>query len=258
MRPEEIAAYVGAAAWLPHLIQWGYHYFAKPLLTISLGRKIEIGFTQLGPILNIQMAFCVENKDMIVDEIKIDIQHQEGERRCFTWYGLGENVSEITDNLGNKQTVRKDQKEPIAIKVSKDGLIEKSVRFQDPRYHREIQIQMGELKDQARYILQKQIEPEVAISELFSSKQYLQACEGRRQHFWWKAGGYSVRVGVQSKKSFLQDEAEFRFDLTQNDINLLQANCALVEAAVKNDLGKGLPDYEPIPTKWRWVYVEKI
>lgn len=256
MKPEEVAAYVGAAAWLPQIIHWGYNYFVRPKLTISIGRQVEIGFTNLGPIFNVPLAFSVANKDLILDKIEVSICHQGGECHDLTWHGLGETFSEITDNHGNKQTVGKNQSAPIAIKVSTIGLFEKSVRFQDPIYHKENRQLMDELKDHARYLYRK--DSASAASELFSSKQYIQLHEKRLKHFYWKAGRYSVRIKASSQSEFVQITPNFEFDLSDSDINLLSVNCQLIGVSIQNDLGKGNPEYRPEPTKWRWVYVNRI
>jgi len=48
MTPAEIAAYIGAAAWLPQIATLIYRYFVQPVVTIIPDKYAEVGFTSLG------------------------------------------------------------------------------------------------------------------------------------------------------------------------------------------------------------------
>jgi len=109
LKPEEIAAYIGAAAWAPQIIAWLYKALIRPKLRVVPGQFGEVGFTNYGPIFNVRMAFFVENHDLIIDGIDITLRHTDGESHEFRWAGLGETFSEITDSSGKKQIVSKDQ-----------------------------------------------------------------------------------------------------------------------------------------------------
>jgi hypothetical protein len=134
MTPAEIAAYIGAAAWLPQIATWAYRKFVQPAVTIVPDKYAEVGFTPFGPIFNVRMAFSTENKDLIVDGFELLLRHSDGDTRTLRWSGLSETFSEITDAAGNRQVVSRDQT-PIALKIGTESLIEKFVRFQEPRYH---------------------------------------------------------------------------------------------------------------------------
>jgi hypothetical protein len=60
-------------------------------------------------------------------------RHEDGDARVFRWAGLSETFSEIRDNAGNRQVVSREQT-PIALKIGTESLVEKFVRFQEPRY----------------------------------------------------------------------------------------------------------------------------
>ncbi|HQU09324.1 MAG TPA: hypothetical protein PLV25_05120, partial [Opitutales bacterium] len=107
LKPEEIAAYIGAAAWLPQILAWIYRAVVKPKLRVVPNQMAEVGFTSFGPIFNVRIAFFVENRDLIIDGIDLVVRHEGGEERMFRWAGLGETFSEITDAAGNKQIVSK-------------------------------------------------------------------------------------------------------------------------------------------------------
>ena len=61
----EVLAILGASAWLPQLVVFISKKFSKPKLTIIPDKDVEIGFTSLGPIFNIQIAFLAEKKKQI-------------------------------------------------------------------------------------------------------------------------------------------------------------------------------------------------
>jgi hypothetical protein len=130
LKPEEIAAYIGAAAWVPQIVAWIYRAVVKPNLRAIPNLTAEIGFTSLGPVFNVRMAFIVEKRDLIIDGIELVVRHEDGEEKMFRWAGLAETFSEITDSAGNKQIVSKDQT-PIAIKAVKESVLDKFVPFKN-------------------------------------------------------------------------------------------------------------------------------
>ena len=52
MTAADIAAYIGAAAWLPQIGAWIYNAVSRPELKIVSAGQIEIGFSMFGPIAN--------------------------------------------------------------------------------------------------------------------------------------------------------------------------------------------------------------
>jgi hypothetical protein len=133
-KPDEIAAYIGAAAWLPQILTWLYNKLSKPKVIIVPDKTAEIGFTRFGPIFNLRMAIASENRDVIINSLEMILTHEDGETRKFLWSGFSETFSEITDEDGRRQVVSRDQT-PIALKISTQILTEKFFRFQEPRYH---------------------------------------------------------------------------------------------------------------------------
>ena len=138
MTPTEIAAYIGAAAWLPQIAAWVYGVFVKPVITIVPDRYAEVGFTSYGPIFNVRMAFASDRKDAIIDGFELKFRHADGDTRTLRWSGLNETFSEIRDEAGNRQQIVSRDQIPIALKIGTASLVEKFVRFQEPRYHEAI------------------------------------------------------------------------------------------------------------------------
>ena len=67
----DIIACLGAAAWIPQIITWGYKAITKPVLTITPDRTVSIGHTILGPIFNLRLSINVDKKDTLIDFIEL-------------------------------------------------------------------------------------------------------------------------------------------------------------------------------------------
>lgn len=255
MKPEEIAAYIGAAAWLPQIISWLYRYFNKSKLRIVLDQFASVGFTNYGPIFNIRMAFFVENRDIIIDGIDMIIRHQDGESRVFRWAGLGETISEITDSFGNRQIVSKDQT-PIAIKISTQAFLEKMVRFQDPRYHESDAVLTQTLVEHFNFLKQKN--PETFVPEVLGSKEFSAVVGNRKKTFCWKQGRYELEIQPSSQQPFKLKQAKFSFELSSLDVGMLEKNIPLIETEIGNVVSSNLSDFKAEAFNWQWQNVRML
>ncbi len=255
MKPEEIAAYIGAAAWVPQIVVWIYKAIIKPKLRVVPNQFGEVGFTNYGPIFNVQMAFFVENRDLIIDGIDLTVRHSDGESHEFRWAGLGETFSEITDASGNKQIVGKDQT-PIAIKVGTTSLLEKIVRFQEPRFHSADGKTTRELI--AHFGFLKQRDPNGFVPQVLASKEFFTVVEQRQKWFWWKPGRYEVTLKPTSPQSFNLEGASFAFELTSVEVDSLRKNIPLIQTEISNILMSNVPNSTPEPITWQWANVAML
>lgn len=253
MMPAEIAAYIGAAAWLPHIATWIYRRFVQPVVTIVPDKYAEVGFTSVGPIFNVRMAFSAENKDLIIDGFELLLRHSDGDVRTLRWSGLSETFSEITDAAGNRQVVSRDQT-PIALKVGTESLIEKFVRFQEPRYHETDRPVMSNLI--AHFNFLKRSCPRDYVAQTLSSDKLFSVLETRKSSFWWKPGRYEITLKLSSPKKFRITHSEFHFDLTSIDIDRLKQNVATLDSDLRNIISSNLPDFEAQPVTWNWANVD--
>ena len=255
MKPEEIVAYIGAAAWLPQILTWIYRAVVKPRLRVVPDLMAEVGFTNFGPIFNIRMAFFVENRDLIIDGIDLVIRHEGGEERMFRWAGLGETFSEITDSAGHKQIVSKDQT-PIAIKVVTQSLLEKFVRFQEPRFHTADGTTTRTLVSHFNFLKQKS--PDGFVPQVLDSKEYFSVVEQRQKWFWWKPGRYELTLKPSSPQKFKLVGSTFAFELQEVDVDFLRRNLPLVDTDIRNVIMSNIPDTEPEPITWNWANVTML
>lgn len=252
MKPEEIAAYIGAAAWLPQIAVWLYRAIVKPKLRVVPDQFAEVGFTALGPIFNVRMAFLVENRDLIIDDLELVARHEDGESRTFRWAGLGETFSEITDSSGNRQIVSRDQS-PIALKVVVQALLEKTVRFQEPRFHQADAITTKALVTHFNFLKQKT--PDNFVSDVLESKEFFSVVDSRQKWFFWKAGQYTLTLKPTSPQKFKLVESTYSFELSVADIEQLRKNIPTIDFEIKNVINSNIKDYKAAPVVWQWANV---
>jgi hypothetical protein len=255
MKPEEIAAYIGAAAWLPPITTWLYKFFIRPKLRVVPEQFGEVGFTRLGPIFNIRMAFFVENRDIIIHGIELTLRHEDGESRSFRWAGLAETISEITDASGNRQIVSRDQA-PIAVKISPQTHFEKFVRFQEPRFDATDGPVTQSLVAHFNYLKQKNAE--TFVLEVLDSKEFFTVVEARKKWFWWKQGRYTVEIKPSSPQVFKLIDSSFDFELSSVDIDRLKKNIPAIDTELRNVISSNLNDFKPQPLNWQWANVRML
>lgn len=254
MSPQEIAAYIGAAAWLPQIGKWIYQRVITPVVVIVPSDSVEVGFTSFGPICNVRLALSAENKDVIIDGFELLLRHADGDQRTLRWAGLAETLSEITDAEGRKQQTVSREQLPVALKIGTESLIEKVFRFQEPRYHETDRKNFAALLSHFNYLKQTHVDPNIFVPAALSSKECLDVVNGRRNAFWWKAGKYSVDVRISSPRKVLISNSSFSFALAPVEIEQLQRNIAMVETDLTNTIRSNLSDFKADPLYWNWVY----
>ncbi len=252
MTPTEIVAYIGAAAWFPQIATWIYRRVVQPIVTILPDNYAEVGFTSYGPIFNMRMAFSADNKDLIIDGFELLLTHSDGDTYILRWAGLKETFSEITDALGNRQVIERDQT-PIALKIGTESLIEKFVRFQETRYHETDRPVISNLI--AHFNFLKKSNPENYVPESILSKEFYSVLETRKKSFWWKPGHYQITLRLSSPKKFKLAHSQFDFKLTSVDIDRLKENLTNIEIDLKNIIQSNLPDSKSEDINWNWANI---
>lgn len=254
MTSAEIAAYIGAAAWLPHIGSLIYRKVVKPTVTIVPDKYAGVGFTSYGPIFNVRMMFSAENKDLIIDGFELLLVHSEGEKRTLRWSGLSETFSEITDTSGNRQVVSRDQT-PIALKIGIESLLEKFVRFQEPRFHEIDRPYMSDLLAHFNFLKRSSPEPADYVAQTLTSKELFKVLDARKKHFWWKPGRYQIKLKLSSPKKFKLAHSDFHLDLTAVDVDRLKQNADTIEIDLRNVISSNLPDAKAQPLNYNWTNV---
>jgi hypothetical protein len=198
------------------------------------------------------MAFASDRKDAIVDDFELVLRHADGDTRTLRWSGLREDFSEIRDDAGNRAMVSREQN-PIALKIGKESLVEKFVRFQEPRYHETVRPAFSSLQTQFNFL--KRNDPEY-VSKTLASKELFELLETRRKSFWWKAGRYDITIKLSSPREFRLTQSQFAFDLTSIDIDRLRQNLEALTTFQQNVINSNLPDFQEQPVDWNWASVD--
>src|SRR4030067_2916056 len=95
-------AILGALAWTPHLIDGFKYWFLNSKIRIITQKSVEIGFTTFGSIFNLRLAFAVENKDIVISDIKVRLKHESGDERVLEWQGITQHLGKMkTPNAGD-------------------------------------------------------------------------------------------------------------------------------------------------------------
>ena len=250
----EIAAYVGAAAWLPPIAYWIHGWLVKPVVQIVPERQIELGFTTFGPIFNVRVALSARRKDAVIDRMWIELRHEGGELRRLTWTGMRETFSEITDAAGNRQLVEKDQP-AIALKVGTALLTEKFVRFQDLRFHKGLRPLRNALLDHLIYLKGQEADLPEAV---MASRELHDVVEFYKSSFWWKPGRYTVQFGIESRERAGLQAQTLGAELTQHDVDALQHNLDLIAPGFENELRFPSTDLQLRILPWTWRYIPLV
>ncbi|MEE9269388.1 MAG: hypothetical protein V3V49_03920 [Candidatus Krumholzibacteria bacterium] len=177
----EIAAFVGAAAWLPHLITWTYKAATKPRLTIIPDKTAQIGFTTLGPILNVRLALVVESKDVIVTKLFVKLRHETGEQREFSWRGMTETLSAIRDRSGIQQGSFEKDQAAIALKVSTSTLVEMFFRFREEKFSEHVDPLFQEALRHKNYLESQKTDYH---DDFLKSEKYFALVNAHKELFW--------------------------------------------------------------------------
>lgn len=244
----DIAAYIGAAAWIPPIAALFYSRFVRPAVEIVPEKQVELGFTSYGPILNIRLALSSARKDATVDTIWADVRHSSGDVHRLTWTGMKETFSEITDTAGNRQRVERDQP-AIAIRLTTSILNEKFVRFQDLAFHEGARPKINTLAEHIAYLAGQSGATSQAVT---ASKQFFDITEYFKSSFWWKPGCYTIEFGVSGRDNPQLRADRFAFELMQHDVDAFRQNLDLIKVEVDNTLSTWLPEYTPQPVPWQW------
>jgi hypothetical protein len=244
----ELLAILGALAWLPQLITIISRQLTKPKLSIITDEDIEIGYTTLGPIFNMQIAFLAESKRVVIRTVEIELIHSNNATQNFTWDWFEETLHTVNIPQSGLIPTKKNQK-AIAINVDPDSLIEKKIGFQQNSF-----------KDEQRKLVQLTTEEFLNIynagddvNQIRSKNTFNKLKEYYRNGFNWKIGDYRAKITVKLSdgQSF---ESEVKFQLTSLDIKTIEPNIKIAQKLVDKEYGAEVET----DNNWFWVDTKKM
>ena len=236
-------AILGALAWTPHLLNLLRDWLTKSKVRVITQREVELGFTTYGPIFNIRLAFSVENKDIVISDLKIRLTHESGEERVFEWQGITQHMGKMTLPDSSAMPFEKEQS-VLAIKLNQKDIEERFVKFQDPAYLATQREYASKAAKKMAYLkAEEKYKPEAFLRESEMTDLY----SFNKHAFSWKSGKYTASIEMQSPEQFdLVDNVRV-FDLTPLDIEKMEKNKDLLELDYKRIIAGG---EEKIT--WQW------
>jgi hypothetical protein len=162
---------------------------------------------------------------------------------------MRETFSEIKDQSGNMQFVERDYS-PIALVLSRFGVIERFFRFQAPTFHSKHKTLLRVATDHQAYL--RTTKPDYH-EELLKSKQVHEVFEFYDQYFFWKSGRYTVKFSVKSPSKVILSESKYVFELKAYEVDDLKKNLPIIKIEATNIVKSDIEGFKPEVVKWRWV-----
>jgi hypothetical protein len=248
----KIIAYIGAAAWVPHIAYLAYKFFITPKVRIIPDETASIGFTSYGPIFNLNLAISTSRKDVIINKIFAEIKHEDGSSYKFEWKGWTESISEIKNYSGEKAVVEKVQP-ALAIKVPTLSLTEKFVRFQEKKFHENFNEVYDNFEEQFIYLKNNDAD---FIKKSLASKEFQDMLDFYKSQFCWRNGKYKVSFKIETPERFKLIDNNFQFELKQYDIDRLSLNNDNIKLDYSEIIKSNQEDYEMKTVPWVWRNVK--
>ncbi len=243
---------IGAAAWIPQLVRMIASLVRKQVVFLATSGQCEIGFTELGPIFNIQTVIAVNSKEILIDSIEIEIQHESGSRQKFLWHEINESKGQIVIPGTLNQPLFKEM-QAIAVKVVSTDLKDILLKNRMERYTSEMRKYADKFnQERRRLIINNVYNPQAfyASAIVQDMQAYMQS------QMIWKKGKYTASfvIHVSAAKPII-NSPKLSFDLTDEDIVLMQSNCTSSIPALLRNVCYG--DAAPqTPNEWNWLNKE--
>ena len=245
----QVAAILGALAWLPHLIKLIKDAVTRPKIRIIAERTAEIGYTSLGPILNLRIAFSLRHRDIVISSIKIKFKHESGEERIFSWQGIVQRLGQMGTPEAGLIPWEKEHS-VLAIKLTEKEVEERLIRFQENDYHtnkekydNSVAKKLTYLKGKAKY------DPD----EFLQSEEMKDLVSFIKHWFNWKQGKYTITFEMESPEAFDLTDNVYEFSLNPLNIESLEANKELILLLFEDLFKIGTEGYQPHRPNWNWV-----
>jgi hypothetical protein len=244
----EIAALVGAAAWLPQIGQWIYRLVTRSKVVLVPVRNFEVGFSPFGPMLNLRAAIGAERKDATITLATASLRHERGRAINLHWTSFTETFSQMRDKSGETTEIEREQV-ATALRISTAILTEKFIRFQDVEFQNEALKQLNDsnaLKDRLS-------SAEGFGSTMIASKEFTSLIGHYRHGFCWEAGMYELVINLHLLGVSKPAVARMTFALDPRMVDRLRENLELVERGFRSQLAD-----EEVPTGVQYYWATPL
>ncbi len=246
----DLAAVVGALAWLPPIFVAIRGWMTRPQVRVITQPSPEIGFTTLGPILNLRVALTVTHKDIVITGIRLRVTHESGEQAFFSWRGIVQRMGTMNYPQVGAVPFEKELN-VLAMKISQKDVEERFIRFQSLDFlERKAELDAISVK---KLTHMRQAQPFDADAFL-KSQEMSDVYAHVRQSFSWKPGGYRLQVLLESPDPFAIVDDEYAFNLSPLDSQNVADNLRHVEQFFANEVVPQAPGVPATQIAWKWVY----
>lgn len=256
MTATDLAALVGALAWAPPIISAIRSWLTTPTLRIITQPTPETGYTSLGPILNLRLAFTVKHQDIVITGIKLKLLHESGEELTFAWRGIIQRMGQFNYPQMGMVPFEKELN-VLAMKVAQKDIEERFIRFQA--------LSFLEKKARLEAIANKKLawhrqNDTLNVAEFMKNQEMMDIYENARQSFNWKPGNYRLSILIDSPDSFKLHGNEYEFTVSALQTQELSSNLNQIEKSYLHEInppkgqseeGKQVSEDE---VNWKWVY----
>ncbi len=241
-------AIIGALAWLPHLLSILTKYISKPVVRMIPPKGVDIGFTSFGPIFNLHLAFSVKNKDIVLSNLKVQLQHEGGDTHEFHCEGIDQTL--MTMKVPDGPALPYEKKHSIfAFKINVKDIEEKIIKFQSPSFRSSSNDLISAAAKQQSFLKNKdQYDPEAFLK----SEAMHNIITHNQNSFLWRSGSYTVTITADSPERYTLLDNTYKFSLNEVDIIELERNKPLIEKDLYNILVPQPPEqFEEVTWQWR-------
>lgn len=222
MTPGDIAAYIGAAAWLPQIGVWAYGRLTTPKLKLVSAKQIEIWFSTFGPGVNATFAFSADRRDALIEKMSLRATHENGDKRDFDWRYLNDNQSQSLDAQGNISSQFR-RSPAVALKVSTLALVEKIVAFHNPQFEQSFNPLLNRMMAIYRNN-ESNVGAQKAFDELLLSLEFKEAKQVYLDSLFWRTGKWDFLFTAKLSGVKTPHTQSFTVTFTDEDIVLLRRN----------------------------------
>lgn len=245
-----IASLIGAAAWIPSLLALVRRIASKPMLTVTPAQYCEVGFTELGPIINLQVAITADNQNILVKGARLNVVHETGHVLAFSWHEVAEVKGQmIVPGLPRQPVVH--ESSAIALKVLTSDFRDVVLRFRLEDYSHGLRNHDEEfLKEQRRLVNNGQYKAD----SFFVSKQVQDMLAFMKSKMVWRSGRYQASFVFSTHNNAKVDADVLSFFLSDDDVLLMQANAENLPQVMRNICVAAVgADANIVQPKWHWL-----
>lgn len=239
MSPEVLAwttfglALFGAGAWIPTIWQW----LQKPDVQIVSGEVLEVSYMEFGGVLNIACAFVSLGKAALIEDLSLQLEHEDGSRLQFFCVGLIDTTSAQSSSGERVSWDRQSRVHTIAL--GKDSSLERMVWFRD----RALAAPLRALYERVVPLSERlrETEGDGWRDAMRRSQEFDEYRRTVRDGQPWRRGTYSAVLQIKVRQLGELVQHRFSFSLSDADIRAISSNLRPIDEFIAGVLTQAEP-----------------